>query len=114
MQPPGKDKEIIAGLKQLRQKADARRSFGEVGHFEITAHIAFPDPIYAEGHLTAADVRDCSTEYDLRPCLCFVQRRGGTIAAQRACGADGDINEENNLRRKQSSETRILVSQRCR
>jgi len=73
MQLPGKDKEIIADSKQLRPKADARRSFREVGHFEITAHIAFPYPLYPERYLTTADFRDCSTEHDLRPCLCLVQ-----------------------------------------
>jgi len=82
MHPPGKNKEVITDLKQRRQKADARRRFGELWHVESAADIALPDPVYTERHLTATDARDCSTEYNFRPRFCFAQRHGGTIAAQ--------------------------------
>jgi len=42
MHPACKNKEVVTDLKPLRQKADARRRLGEIGHVESTADITFP------------------------------------------------------------------------
>ena len=80
MQPRGKNKEVVSDSKPLGREADARRRLGEVGHVEGPADVAFPNPVNAEGHVTGTDVRNCSTEYNLRHRFCFIQRHGDTFA----------------------------------